>query len=190
MSGNALSVLDKLTVEPKRRISDDRVVWLSDVEEVPALLPLSVQVRADHLESPFQQDFLDHPRFAALQASLDALWIDDRDHVLADMNGSAVFLFLVLKNKLKLAVRRQLARERGLPAPSGGPLDPGEIEACEDAYATLHEALDLPDHAVAAARALSSRHDAELAAPRLLAWLREVGAPRLADRSPGPSAPV
>lgn len=133
---------------------------------------------------------LDHPRFAALQASLDALWIDDRDHVLADMNGSAVFLFLVLKNKLKLAVRRRIARERGLPAPSGGPLDPGEIEACEDAYATLHEALDLPDHAVAAARALSSRHDAELAAPRLLAWLREVGAPRLADRSPGPSAPV
>ncbi len=125
---------------------------------------------------------LDHPRFAALQASLDALWIDDRDHVLADMNGSAVFLFLVLKNKLKLAVRRRIARERGQPPPAGGPLDPDEAAACEDAYATLHEALALPDHAVAAARALSSRHDAEAAAPQLLAWLREVGASRRADR--------
>ena len=56
---------------------------------------------------------LDHPRFAAVQASLDAMWIDDRDHVLADMNGSAVFLFLVLKNKLKLALRRRIARDRG-----------------------------------------------------------------------------
>ena len=123
---------------------------------------------------------LDHPRFAALQASLDAAWIDDRDHVLADMNGSAVFLFLVLKSKLKLALRRRIARERGQPPPLGGPLDPAEAEACADAYSTLHEALELPDDVVAAARALSSRHDAELAAPRLLAWFRAVGEPRRA----------
>ncbi len=127
---------------------------------------------------------LDEPRFIALQASLDAVWIDDRDHVLADMNGSAVFLFLVLKNKLKLAIRRRLARDRGEPAPSGGPLDPAETAACADAYATLHEALALPDEAIAAARALSSRHDAEVAAPRLLAWFREVGEQRLAEPSP------
>jgi hypothetical protein len=133
---------------------------------------------------------LDHPRFAALQASLDATWKGDRDHVLADMNGSAVFLFLVLKNKLKLALRRRIARERGLPPPPGGPLDAREAEACEDAYATLHEALELPIHAVAAARALSSRHDAELAAPQLLAWFRAVGEARRADPSPSGRAPV
>ena len=133
---------------------------------------------------------LDHPRFAALQATLDAAWIDDRDHVLADMNGSAVFLFLVLKNKLKLAVRRRIARARGGPPPSGGPLDPAEAEACAEAYGTLHEALALPDEAVDAARALSSRHDAELAAPRLLAWFRAVGEPRLAEPAPRRAAPV
>jgi hypothetical protein len=133
---------------------------------------------------------LDHPRFAALEASLDAAWIDDRDHVLADMNGSAVFLFLVLKSKLKLAVRRRIARERGQPPPLGGPLDPAEAEACADAYSTLHEALELPDEVVDAARALSSRHDAELAAPRLLAWFRAVGEPRRAEPSPRRAAPV
>ena len=126
---------------------------------------------------------LDDPRFVALQAGLDAEWEGARDHVLADMNGSAVFLFLVLKSKLKLAVRRQIARERGAAPPLGGPLDAREAAACEEAYATLHEALSLPDEVAAAARALSSRHDADLAAPRLLAWFRAVGAPRTADPS-------
>jgi hypothetical protein len=133
---------------------------------------------------------LDHPGFAALQAPLDAAWIDDRDHVLADMNGSAVFLFLVLKSKLKLALRRRIASDRGQPPPLGGPLDPAEAEACDDAYATLHEALELPEDVIAAARALSSRHDAELAAPRLLAWFRAVGEPRLPEPSPDRAAPV
>ena len=132
---------------------------------------------------------LDDPRFAALQASLDAAWEDSRDHVLADMNGSAVFLFLVLKNKLKLAVRRRIARERGAPPPPGGPLDAREAAACEAAYATLHDALALPEDAVAAARALSSRHDAELAAPQLLAWFRAVGAHRTVDPAPGVGPP-
>jgi hypothetical protein len=133
---------------------------------------------------------LDHPPFAALEATLDAAWVDARDHVLADMNGSAVFLFLVLKNKLKLAVRRRIARERGSEPPLGGPLDAREAEACEAAYATLHAALALPDDAVAAARKLSSRHDAELAAPRLLAWFRAVGAPRTLDPAPRPGPPA
>ncbi len=133
---------------------------------------------------------LDHPRFAAVQASLDDAWIDDRDHVLADMNGSAVFLYLVLKSKLKLALRRRIARDRGRAPPLGGPLDPAEAEACDDAYDALHEALELPDEVVAAARALSSRHDAELAAPRLLAWFRGAGESRLAEPSPDRAAPV
>lgn len=132
---------------------------------------------------------LENPRFAALQAGFDAAWEDARDHVLADMNGSAVFLFLVLKSKLKLAVRRQIARERGAPPPLGGPLDARETEACEAAYATLHDALDLPEEAVAAARSLSSRHDAEFAAPRLLAWFRAVGAARTADPAPSFAPP-
>lgn len=133
---------------------------------------------------------LDHPRFAALQATLDAAWVDERDHVLADMNGSAVFLFLVLKSKLKLALRRRIARDRGQPPPLGGPLDPVEAVACDDAYGALHEALELPDEVVAAARVLSSRHDAELAAPRLLAWFRAVGEPRVAEPSPRRAAPA
>ncbi len=115
------------------------------------------------------------PEWAALEAPLDALWASDRDHVLADMNGSAVFLFLVLKNKLKLAIRRRLARERGLPAPSGGPLDPAEEAACAEGYAALLARMSLEGPAFDAGIELSSREDAESFARPLLARFRAEG---------------
>lgn len=111
---------------------------------------------------------LDDPRWEVLTAGFDAQWEDDRDHVLADMNGSAIFLLLVLKNKLKLAIRRRLAHARGAPAPTGGPLDEGELHAYAQAEAALLDVLDLQGEARAAALSLSSRSDAAAAAQPLL----------------------
>src|SRR3954470_5420311 len=48
------------------------------------------------------------PSLRALESSLDDLWRADRDYVIADMNGSAIFLFAALKMKLSMAVRRRL----------------------------------------------------------------------------------
>jgi hypothetical protein len=49
---------------------------------------------------------VDEPAWAALEAGLDAAWCAHRDHVLADMNGSAVYLFLVLRARLIEACAR------------------------------------------------------------------------------------
>src|SRR5262249_9657116 len=38
------------------------------------------------------------PRWGALEQPFDSAWAADRDHVIADMNGSAAFLFVALKN--------------------------------------------------------------------------------------------
>jgi hypothetical protein len=113
-------------------------------------------------------------RWDALDASLDPAWLVDRDHIIADMNGSAAFLYLTLKNKLKLAVRRRLARARGGPCPSG-PLDPDEVQACDAAYEVLLDLLDLRGEARAAARALSRRQGGEALAARLCAHFTEAG---------------
>ena len=43
---------------------------------------------------------VDGSRWAALEAGLDDAWRAHRDHVLADMNGSPVFLYLVLRARL------------------------------------------------------------------------------------------
>jgi hypothetical protein len=43
---------------------------------------------------------IDGPGWSALEAGLDESWHTHRDHVLADMNGSAVFLYLVLRARL------------------------------------------------------------------------------------------
>lgn len=118
---------------------------------------------------------IDDPRWAAMEAPFDALYRDERDHVLADMNGSAVFLFLVLKNKLKLAVRRQVARERGAPSPTGGPLDAGERAALTEVEEQLFALLDLRGREREAAIALSTRSDAAEAAEPLIARFRAEG---------------
>jgi hypothetical protein len=109
--------------------------------------------------------------FTRVEAGFDAAWIDERDHVLADMNGSAVFLFVVLRNKAKIAVRRRVARERG-EACRAGPLDEGELCAYAEAVEALLDALGLDEEARAAARKLDAKRadDAEAASCLLAAF--------------------
>jgi hypothetical protein len=112
---------------------------------------------------------IDGRGWAALEQGLDDRWERDRDHVLADMNGAGVFLFVVLKNHLKLAVRRMVAAARGTP-PSllpAGPLDAAEASAFGERLDVLLDLLDLGEEAAAAARALSSRRDSAAAAATL-----------------------
>jgi hypothetical protein len=115
------------------------------------------------------------PRFAALEAGFDTTWAADRDYVIADMNGSAVFLFSVLKMKVNMAVRRQLARQTGRPAPTEGPLDPHERAAVLPAIELLISAMQLPPAASAAALAVSARRDHPCAARSLLAGFESIG---------------
>ena len=116
------------------------------------------------------------PRWSALEAELDDTWASDRDHVAADMNGSPVFLFAALKMKLKMAVRRRLARERGAPAPTGGPLDLGEERAFAIAVDDLLDVLELEGDARAAALDVSTRRDTPASALRLVTHFERAGA--------------
>jgi hypothetical protein len=100
--------------------------------------------------------------FTRIEAGFDAAWIDERDHVLADMNGSAVFLYVVLRNKVKLAVRRRVAAERGEPMRMG-PLDDGEARAYDEAVEALLDAFELDEAARAAARRLDAKRADEAA---------------------------
>ncbi len=97
---------------------------------------------------------LETPEMIALDRRLDETWRADRDYVIADMNGSAVFLFAALKMKLTLAEGRCLA--------AGGPAD------ADQALEVLLEAMRLPDDVRRAARAVSRRRDRPAAARRLL----------------------
>ena len=56
------------------------------------------------------------PGFVRVQSDFDPMWRSDRDYVIADMNGSAIFLFAVLKMKVNMAIRRRLALVSGRPA--------------------------------------------------------------------------
>ena len=95
----------------------------------------------------------------AIDLRYDEAWRKDSEHVAADMNGSAIFLFAALKMKLKMAARRDVARRAGRPAPTGGPLAPDEARAFELALEELLALLDLPVAARAAARAVSTKRD-------------------------------
>jgi hypothetical protein len=86
---------------------------------------------------------LEHPRFGDVERGLDARWESDRDHVLSDMNGSAAFLFVALKSRLKLAVAR-----RGD--------DEGSFEAAREA---LLDAYEFSGDGREAARVFASRQD-------------------------------
>ena len=97
---------------------------------------------------------LDAPAMIALDGALDDAWRADRDYVIADMNGSAVFLFAALKVKLEMAARRCLAAPRSPPA--------------EPALDVLLRAMGLPDDVQDAGRAVSRRRDRPAAARRLL----------------------
>jgi hypothetical protein len=116
------------------------------------------------------------PPFVALEQKLDDGWRADRDYVIADMNGSAIFLFAALKMKLKMAVRRQLARGRGAAPPVAGPLDAEERAAAAPVMETLIEAMGLGDPGLReAARAVSARRDHPGLAARLLAHFEALG---------------
>jgi hypothetical protein len=110
-------------------------------------------------------------RWAELEARIDdAAWRVDRDYVASDMNGSPIFLFAALKMKLKMAVRRALAREEGRAAPSGGALDSREAAAFAAALDEMCQALSMPEDARDAARAVTTRHAEPEAARALLSW--------------------
>jgi hypothetical protein len=100
---------------------------------------------------------LDTPAMIALDGELDDTWRAERDYVIADMNGSAIFLFAALKMKLKLAVSRLRSR----------PFEP--------ALDTLLGAMDFHGDVRDAARAVSPRRDAPAEARRLLDHFEEIG---------------
>jgi hypothetical protein len=94
---------------------------------------------------------LETPAMAALDRELDDPWRADRDYVIADMNGSAVFLLAALKMRLTLAVGR-----RG-----------GDAEAAVD---VLLRAMGLPDELREAARTVRRDRDRAAEARRVLGW--------------------
>ena len=118
---------------------------------------------------------IDTPAWRAFEAGFDDAWATDRDYVVSDMNGSAIFLFSALKMKLKMAVRRRHARDAGLPAPAGGPLAPSEARAFDDALEVLLDLLALRGEVRDAAVAVSAKHDAPDAAVRLLRHFEAAG---------------
>lgn len=126
-------------------------------------------------------------RSASWQAFLDrfdAELLQELQHVVADMNGSAVFLFAALKMKLKMAVRRRVARLRERPLRCSGALDDEEQAAFDVELATLVDLLGL-SHAPAAhngALTVSARRDDPEAALALLRHFEMVGRGALADR--------
>lgn len=120
---------------------------------------------------------LEAPALAALETKLDDTWRAERDYVIADMNGSAVFLFAALKMKLNMAVRRGLARATGRAAPTSGALDAEERAAVAPALELLFESMGLPDEVREGARAVSTRRDRPDDARRLLAYFEGLAAP-------------
>ena len=82
------------------------------------------------------------PAWAPFVDGFDATFTEDFHHVIADMNGSPIFLFSALKMKLKMAARRRHAHERGPPR-EAGPLTDGEAEEYELALGELLRLFDL-----------------------------------------------
>lgn len=116
------------------------------------------------------------PAFQRLQSEFDAAWVADRDYVIADMNGSAIFLFSVLKMKVNMAIRRRLGLLAGRRPSVGGPLDPAERAAVQPALEILVDALGLIGPARAAGLSVSARRYYPEAAQQLLAGFEAMGA--------------
>jgi hypothetical protein len=112
----------------------------------------------------------------ALDARLDDAWRKDFESVVADMNGSAVFLLAALQMRLRMASRRRLARERGVAPPTHGALDRDEARAYHDDLDLLCDALGWDTSLRACARVLSTRRDEPAAATTLLARFELQGA--------------
>ena len=110
----------------------------------------------------------------ALDAALDDEWRKDFESVVADMNGSPVFLLAALKMRLRMASRRRVARVRGGESPKCGVLNEDEERAYEADLGALLEALGWRGELAAAACAISTKRDAREAGLRLLAHFERV----------------
>jgi len=119
------------------------------------------------------------------ETNFDEAFRRDWHHVAADMNGSAVFLFAALKMKLKMAVRRAIAVERGVAARAGGPLTTEEARAFDDRLSELLVLLDFAPDVAEAARATSARRDDPRSALLLLRHFEAVGCCATSRPSPG-----
>ena len=119
---------------------------------------------------------LETKAFRALDARLDDVFRRDFDAVVADMNGSAIFLFAALKMRLQMASRRRFAREHGVDAKTSGVLEGGELRAYHEDLDDLSDALALSGPLRDAARAISTKRDAREFSRRLLAHFEAVGA--------------
>jgi hypothetical protein len=111
-----------------------------------------------------------------LARELDQVWRDDCDRVMADMNGSAIFLFAVLKMKLKMAVRRALAAGRGGLVPTCGALTAAEANAYTAMLHRLFDAVSLGGVFRQAAIETSTRRDCPRSARLLVDYFRGLGA--------------
>lgn len=112
---------------------------------------------------------------AELVARYDEAFARDLEHVACDMNGCSIFLFAALKMKVKMAVRRALARSRGVPPPSGGALSPDEESAFGEALGDLLDRLGLAGAPRDAALRVTTRRDHEDEARVLDAWFTAEG---------------
>lgn len=97
--------------------------------------------------------------WTSVEASLDTTFRSDRDRIGADTNGSSVYLFAVLKMRLKMAARRSLAREAGVAPREGGPLSPAEEARFHELGAKLYRCLGLRGEIEHAAHVVSARRD-------------------------------
>lgn len=129
------------------------------------------------------RDALRTSAWRRLDAALDEEFRHDCDHVSADMNGSSVFLFAVLKMKLKMAARRLLARERRAAAPTAGPLSKAELAVFHELFERVLEAFRFDERLRMAAKQTSAKHDAPEMAVLLEDHFRAAGRVILSERA-------
>ena len=118
---------------------------------------------------------LEQPKWIGFESELDAGWISDRDHVLADMNGSSVFLFAALKMRLKMAARRKVSGRLARPAPREGVLSAAEHREFTALLEKLLDALEFEGELRHAAVVTSTRRDCPRIAALLAAHFRTHG---------------
>jgi hypothetical protein len=121
------------------------------------------------------QTAFDDPAWRELESELDEDFARDRDHVASDMNGSCVFLFAVLKMKLKMGARRLFARRQGAPPRTSGALSAGEFEAFRDLFDRALAAFQFDGLLRTAALQTSARRDAPEMAALLTDYFRNAG---------------
>jgi hypothetical protein len=114
-------------------------------------------------------------RYLELEALLDPTFVEDRERLGSDVNGSAVYLFALLKMKLKMAARRRHARLAGASPRVSGALDAAERSVFEELEGMLYDALRFDGVLADAARATSARRDSLVAATAIAAEFRTRG---------------